>query len=295
MELRGARAPALRLPTLPEAQEVARNLLGDQGTRLAHVHTAGSVASRLAVLFDPAEAQLLAVAATLHDIGYSPRISQTGFHPLDGANFLLREGYPERLASLVAHHSLARLTADEGQARELEQAFPLPEGLLGDALTYADMHSAPDGRIIPVEHRLADIGARHHDPVQEVRARRIRIAVARVGTALLQAHEDRWGRAEGASAVSPGQPGGARGDAARTAQFGMTLPHVGPDEVAPHAGVSTAFESWWSAELRYTRQLEAYEFGLRAGSAEREAALRLAHLRSRADVRRDRYFRAALA
>lgn len=183
--VRGHGVGAGYVPTLLEARELARELLGDHGSRLEHVSTAGAVASRLAVLFTPEDAHLLAAAATLHDIGYSPRIAHSGFHPLDGATFLVDAGYSERLAALVAHHSLAMMTAG-GHAADLAERFPRPEGLLADALAYADMHSAPDGRIIPVEHRLADIGNRHRDPVQVERAQLLRLAIVRVGSALLE-------------------------------------------------------------------------------------------------------------
>ena len=96
-----------RLPSREQVQALARDLLAGEGTRLQHVRTAGLVATRLSVLFDAEDGQLLITAATLHDIGYSARIAHTGFHPLDGAAFLRAQGYPERLAGLVAHHSLA--------------------------------------------------------------------------------------------------------------------------------------------------------------------------------------------
>lgn len=287
------RGPAL--PTVSQAQELARDLLGEQGTKLAHVRTAGAVAGRLAILFSAEDAQLLAVAATLHDIGYSPRIAGTGFHPLDGALFLISEGYPERLARLVAHHSLAAMTADAHGIHDLEERFPRPAGLLADALAYADMHSAPDGRIIPVEHRLADIGSRHDDPAQLVRARHLRLAIARVGSALLAAHESAGGLPEHAVAPGHSPRQGGVGKATSAARFAMSLPaaDLQPPSEAPE--LRTAFESWWSAELRYTREVEAYEYVARAGSGMHQAALRLARIRSHADARRDRYFRRALA
>ena len=60
------------------------------------------------------DAELLEAAAVLHDIGYSPSIAATGFHPLDGARFLRdQEGADERVVRLVAHHSCALLEAEE--------------------------------------------------------------------------------------------------------------------------------------------------------------------------------------
>ena len=49
---------------------------------------------------------------------------------------------------------------------------------------YADMHSAPDGAVIRAEHRLADIARRKPDPLEQLRAMRLRAAMTRVGRAL---------------------------------------------------------------------------------------------------------------
>jgi hypothetical protein len=172
------------VPTRSQAETIARGLLGDLGTRMAHVHTAGSMADRLGVLFDIDEAALLVAAATLHDVGYAPHIAHTGFHPLDGALHLRSIGLPERLCSLVAHHSEAVMTAAQHGVLDLEAQFTRERSLLADALVYADMHSAPDGQMIRAEHRLADIARRRPDPVEAVRAQRLRAAMARVGAAL---------------------------------------------------------------------------------------------------------------
>nr|WP_244167179.1 HD domain-containing protein [Micromonospora marina] len=56
---------------------------------------------------------LLVAAAFLHDIGYSPEIRDTGFHALDGARWLRRNGFEPRLAGLVAYHSCAAYEAAE--------------------------------------------------------------------------------------------------------------------------------------------------------------------------------------
>lgn len=183
-----------RVPSAAEAQGLSHDLLAGVGTRLPHVCTAGRVAARLAVLFDAEESALLVAAATLHDVGYSPRIAHSGFHPLDGAAFLAAEGFDPRLAGLVAHHSLAGLTADAHGVFDLEDRFPREQSLLVDALVYADMHSAPDGRMIPAEQRLADIAARHSHPLVNTRAALLRASMARVGTALLALPSQRMPR-----------------------------------------------------------------------------------------------------
>ena len=280
-----------------EVEALSRELLASEGTRLAHVRTAGFVASQLAVLFDQEEAALLVAAATLHDIGYSQRIAHTGFHPLDGGAFLRAQGYPERLARLVANHSLAVLTADEHGIHDLVEQFPREEGLLADALAYADMHSAPDGQIIPVQRRLADIARRHDDRVEGTRDSQLRAAMARVGESLLaarqsarlvppmhadvvEAHRQRWV----ATLHWSGSAGCAR-DMQRPESTG-----------SEHGGklLGAQFDAWWSAEAQYTLELERYTYDSSTGTGVREAALRLAHLRSRADLDRDRFFRQAL-
>jgi len=291
------RLPLEVLPALTEVEALSRELLAAEGTRLAHVRTAGFVASRLAVLFDPEEAALLVAAANLHDIGYSQRIAHTGFHPLDGGVFLRSEGYPDRLARLVANHSLAVLTADEHGIHNLVERFPPEEGLLADALAYADMHSAPDGQIIPVECRLADIARRHDDRVQSTRADQLRAAMARVGAALLaaqqgervgppmhadvvEAHRRRWV----ASVQWSGSTGYSR---VMQRHESSSLEQAGDP-------LSAQFDVWWSAEAQYSLELERYSYDSANGTGAREAALRLAHLRSRADLDRDRFFRQAL-
>ncbi|MFI6769475.1 HD domain-containing protein [Streptomyces sp. NPDC050355] len=110
------------------------------------------------------EAGLLMAAATLHDVGYAPRLAATGFHPLDGARFLRDEhGADERLVRLVANHSFALLEAEEHGLREaLEAEFPLlEEPLLVDAMVYCDMTTTPDGEPTTAQERVAEIVGRY--------------------------------------------------------------------------------------------------------------------------------------
>ena len=278
-----------QLPTPGQALALARELLAGEGTRLAHVRTAGLVATRLSVLFDPEDAQLLIVAATLHDIGYSTRIAHTGFHPLDGGAFLRAQGYPERLARLVAHHSLAFMTAPAHGIGDLADRFPREDSLLADALAYADMHSAPDGRQITAERRLADIARRHPDRAATDRAHQLRAAIARVGAALGDVSQP---------SMQEQHPAIRRPAVHRTGHAAAPPARWPIDQrpTAPglHDPARTAFRAWWSAESQYSLALDLYQPQDTKGAEDREAALRLAALRWRADSRRDTYFRAAL-
>src|SRR6266576_5553529 len=92
--------------------------------RMAHTLLAGVQAQRVRATVSGADADLLVSAALLHDIGYSPALVKRGFHPIDGANFLVDLGAPMRRAALVAHHSEARfLAAANGLLSELSK-FP---------------------------------------------------------------------------------------------------------------------------------------------------------------------------
>ncbi|MFF3815479.1 HD domain-containing protein [Streptomyces bluensis] len=109
------------------------------------------------------DAEVLEAAAVLHDVGYSPTIATTGFHPLDGARFLRdQEGADERVVCLVAHHSCALLEAEErGLSPELEAEFELQRPDLVDALIYCDMTTTPDGTQTTPTERLDEIVQRY--------------------------------------------------------------------------------------------------------------------------------------
>ncbi|MGW7354223.1 HD domain-containing protein [Streptomyces sp. NPDC054784] len=108
-------------------------------------------------------AELLEAAAVLHDVGYSPAIATTGFHPLDGARFLRdQENTDERVVRLVAHHSCALLEAEErGLRPELAGEFELERPELVDALVFCDMTTTPDGTQTTPAARLDEILRRY--------------------------------------------------------------------------------------------------------------------------------------
>lgn len=156
-----------------DAYLLATRLLHVRPARLAHSLLAGQQARRVCGTVPAADRDLLVSAALLHDIGYSPTLVKTGFHPLDGANHLLVLGAPERLAALVAHHSESwRLAAATGHLAELLR-FPRVEGPVLDALAYADMTAGPTGLPMTVPDRLADIAARHAAEDPELLAARL--------------------------------------------------------------------------------------------------------------------------
>jgi HD domain len=145
------------------AEATARSLLEHPlPRRWAHTQGVAAAARGLAPVLG-ADADLLTAAAWLHDIGYSPGVTSTGFHPLDGARHLRdAEGASGTLCQLVAHHSCAvNEAAERGLARELLTEFRPACRDLADALTYCDMTTSPDGQRLPVGQRLTEIHARY--------------------------------------------------------------------------------------------------------------------------------------
>jgi HD domain len=145
------------------ARQLARALLQEPlPRRWAHVQGVANRARSLAPVLS-ADADLLEAAAWVHDIGYAPGLATTGLHQLDGARYLRGTQHADAmLCRLVAHHSCAIIEASErGLADVLGLEFePAPQEL-SSALTYCDMITSPDGELVPVEQRLAEIHDRY--------------------------------------------------------------------------------------------------------------------------------------
>jgi len=70
------------------AAQTARTFLENEiPVRWAHTKRVAAQARLLTPILGT-DADLLEAAAWLHDIGYSPDLAVTGFHPLDGARYL---------------------------------------------------------------------------------------------------------------------------------------------------------------------------------------------------------------
>jgi HD superfamily phosphodiesterase len=108
------------------------------------------------------DAELVAAAAWLHDIGYAPTVASTGLHSLDGARYLRDElAAPDLLCRLVAHHTCAAIEAEERGISAISEEFAMPPAELLDALTFCDMTASVDGAPTDVEARLAEILTRY--------------------------------------------------------------------------------------------------------------------------------------
>jgi HD domain len=161
--------------TLEEwAAAQAERLMAPMGDRWLHVQGVAREAHRMAIVLPANDGEALLAAALLHDIGYAPALDWLGFHPVDGARFLRAEGR-ERLACLVAHHSGARFEAEERGLVEELAVFPVEDGPVLDALTFADMTIGPAGQPMTLDERISEIRHRYpqEDPVHRaiIRAR----------------------------------------------------------------------------------------------------------------------------
>ena len=180
-------------PQADRARDLARALLETPlPRRWAHSQGVADCADELAPVVGT-DADLLRAAAWLHDVGYSPALVTTGFHPLDGARYLRDVEHVEpRLCGLVANHSCAFVEAQErGLADVLTAEFPSAGEELTDPLIYCDMTTSPDGERVAFDRRLAEILSRYgdDDPVSRSMQRaapRIREAIVSVEQRLAQ-------------------------------------------------------------------------------------------------------------
>lgn len=151
------------MPTEPDivawARATARAHLAPLGRRWTHVRQVARRAGELEPVVGD-ELSTLVAAAYLHDVGYAPALAETGFHPLDGARFLRRQGH-ERLALLVAHHTGARVEAQLRGIDDYLTEFPFGDSLLDRALTYCDLTNGPGGEPVTVRERVAEICERY--------------------------------------------------------------------------------------------------------------------------------------
>jgi len=166
-----------------EAARVAERLLTPLRRRWRHVQGVAAVAALLATDLPTEDAETLVASAWLHDIGYSPELVDSGFHPLDGARWLADEGFDSAVVALVAHHTGAAIEAEERGLSTQWAALPMPRPDLLARLTAADLSTSPDGELMHTRERIAEILVRYPagDPVHR--------AVSRSGPALVDTAE----------------------------------------------------------------------------------------------------------
>jgi hypothetical protein len=115
-------------------------------------------------------------------------LAVTGLHALDGARHLRDAQQADSvLCRLVAHYSCAIIEAEErGLVDVLGREFEAPPDVLSSALTFCDMTTSPDGELVPVDRRLAEI--HHRYDAGHLVSRAIRLATPMILCAVEQVH-----------------------------------------------------------------------------------------------------------
>lgn len=120
---------------------------------------------------------LLIQACYLHDIGYSPKLNQYDYHPLDGAIFAAEQHFPKPVISAILFHSCAYEALFEEKNPNVQSIYQkhLPlldkqDHLFIDLVTYCDLHTSPTGETITFQKRLEDIFQRYgmEHPISQV-------------------------------------------------------------------------------------------------------------------------------
>lgn len=143
------------------ARSLADALLAGLPQRWLHTVGVARRAQEGSATVDPADRELLICAAWLHDVGYSAALRDTGFHSVDGARYLDRLGWPQRLCALVAHHSGAQFLAGAVGVGVQLAAFDDERSDVSDALIFADQTTGVRGQPMTVPERLTEVLQRH--------------------------------------------------------------------------------------------------------------------------------------
>lgn len=105
--------------------------------------------------------------AYLHDIGYSPKLVRTGFHPLDGALFAIEHGFSPAIVKTILFHSAAygEAVLRGGEIREIYEQlirFLTEEDQKRiDFISYCDLCTSPTGKEISIAERIREVLARY--------------------------------------------------------------------------------------------------------------------------------------
>lgn len=103
-------------------------------------------------------------SALLHDIGYSDKATQFGFHPVDGYLFLKNHGWSKTICTAVLYHSWSKELADMLDNSLLTTFYASQlteeEKLIIEIISFADMHISPSGEKCTFGSRIQNIGSR---------------------------------------------------------------------------------------------------------------------------------------
>ena len=143
------------------ATEFARELLEEPlPKRWSHSLGVLRVAQRIAPALGN-DAELLAAAAILHDVGYAAAAIDTHQHMIDGGRFLRSQGVDDRICVIVAHHTSSPWEAHELGLDAALSDFVVDDPALIDSITYCDLSAGPTGDDVRPADRLAEVLERY--------------------------------------------------------------------------------------------------------------------------------------
>jgi len=176
-------------PLIRYAEDACVELLAGLPQELATSRVAAAQAARAATALRRPRPEILVSAAWLHSIGRVERLRKSDFAPVDGATYLLDQGWPSPTVSLVAHQMQSRLLAPAFGCAAALSLFERVQGWPSDIVDYAILTSGADGPINLAEGleraRQAAIGdPRVPATLREERQARLRRAGERVARAL---------------------------------------------------------------------------------------------------------------
>ena len=148
------RVPPAEAPVVSRARMLAAEILSGDPALQEHASRTAQRAAELAQRIPGTRSTDVVAAAWLHDIGYAPRLRRTGFHPLDGALFLMAEEWPERIVRLVAHHCLAALEAPFYGVGHHLGVIEVVTGIDADILVSADLSAGVGTPVPALQERL---------------------------------------------------------------------------------------------------------------------------------------------
>jgi hypothetical protein len=140
-----------------DAALLAGRLVRGVGCRFAHTARVARPLERIVHLLQSPWRSAITGAAWLHDAGYSPWLSSTGLHSLDGARWLRDRGRPMESCRLVAWRTAWVEAQLRGVDADLAAEFEPPPALVAAALSSPGPTSSPTGARWTIERRLADI------------------------------------------------------------------------------------------------------------------------------------------
>lgn len=140
--------------------QLVQTVFSHEPARLAHVLTVAkqvrATAQQLAGSTGEPDVDVAYRSALLHDIGYAEALHDTGFHPIDGARYLQRQGYADIADFIICHSN----SPEQALLRGLP-AISVSRHIIADLITYWDVQVTQGGKLVTYAERMQDIRNRH--------------------------------------------------------------------------------------------------------------------------------------